>query len=93
MHPSILAFSTHKSRTRTRKRRNIRILDLHTPTERESWSPNHQERKRFLLHPLEKEIGRREYKNTHSNRKTNMTPLESRDFTPAGLEHCKTNEA
>ncbi|ERE81496.1 GTPase IMAP family member 3-like protein [Cricetulus griseus] len=53
----------------------------------------HQERKRHHLHPLEEETGRRQYKNTSNNRKTNMTPPESRDSTPARPEHPNTDEA
>ncbi|ERE70014.1 olfactory receptor [Cricetulus griseus] len=38
-------------------------------------------------------MGRRQYKNTSNNRKTNMTPPESRDSTPARHEHPNTEEA
>ncbi|ERE88257.1 GTPase IMAP family member 3-like protein [Cricetulus griseus] len=38
-------------------------------------------------------MGRRHYKNTSNNRKTNMTPPESRDSTPATPEHSNTDEA
>ncbi|ERE84459.1 GTPase IMAP family member 3-like protein [Cricetulus griseus] len=38
-------------------------------------------------------MGRRQYKNTSNNRKTNMTPQESRDSTPARHEHSNTEEA
>ncbi|ERE91606.1 hypothetical protein H671_1g0824 [Cricetulus griseus] len=36
---------------------------------------------------------KQQYKNTSNNRKTNMTPPESRDSTPARHEHLNTEEA
>ncbi|ERE70461.1 GTPase IMAP family member 3-like protein [Cricetulus griseus] len=38
-------------------------------------------------------MGRGQYKNTSNNRKTNMTPPESRESTPARHEHPNTEEA
>ncbi|ERE81545.1 Transposase, L1 containing protein [Cricetulus griseus] len=73
-----------------RKRRAIRVLDLHIPTGREPWSSTRQ-RKRLLL--LEEGMRRRQYKNTFNSRKTNMTAPESRDSAPARPEHPKADKA
>ncbi|MGE9715022.1 RBD-like domain-containing protein, partial [Escherichia coli] len=37
-------------------------------------------------------MGRRQYKNTFNNRKINMIPPESRDYTPARHEHPNTDD-
>ncbi|ERE69547.1 Transposase, L1 containing protein [Cricetulus griseus] len=44
------------------------------------------------LHPLEEDMGRRLNKNTLNNRKTSMTPPESRDSTPARSEKPNTED-
>ena len=44
------------------------------------------------LHPLEKNMGRRQSKKTLNNRKTIMTPTEDRESTPARSEKHNTEE-
>ncbi|ERE67208.1 WASH complex subunit FAM21 [Cricetulus griseus] len=68
------------------------------PLEEESYQSigpacTHQDMERPHQHQLEEGMGRRQYKNTFNNRKTNMMPPESRDSTPTRPEHPNTDEA
>ncbi|MFU1867937.1 hypothetical protein ACM6QF_13245 [Enterococcus faecium] len=51
-----------------------------------------EEIERPHLHPLKDDMGRRQNKISLNNRKTNMTPPESRDSTPARPEKLDTKD-